>query len=463
VRKKRKFRSIIVIALLISVVGAVFYVFTSSEFERNKPVVSLVDNNGYWNMKTPLVFEMDDESGLKSYKITLNTGGTSHDLGHELFVEPKRDALISVDVPKRISEIVANEVIITVDAVDGSKWNFFSGNVRMHEFPLIIDTKRPRVGIVTNSYGIGKGGSALVVYQVADQNLRDFHIETKTGKRFKGQPFFKEGFFISLIAWPVTVDDFGATLVAEDEAGNVSKASISLYLKNVEYRTRELKLSEGYLDGKIRELAEEYPETQGVEGRIEQFKIINEDVRAANESLIEQTTSFVPAEMIDSFSIVPMYPLRNGKILGDFGDHRFYRYEGERVSESYHLGLDMASVKQARITPQNGGEVVFADENGIYGNMPIIHHGMGLYTLYGHCSTIHVQAGDRIEAGAIIANTGVTGSVLGDHLHFGVLVQGVDVRPQEWMDRQWIRLNITEVINAAKESINRLGVPAVQD
>ncbi len=450
-------------ALLITVIGAALYVFTSPEFERNKPVVSMVDNNGFWNMKKPLVFKLDDESGLKSYSVTLKDGAKSYDLGHELFGEPKRDALVSIDVPKQISELVTNEVTITIEVADASKWNFYSGNVRKHEFPLVIDTKRPKVSIVSNSYGIGKGGSALVVYQVADQNLRDFHIETKTGKRFKGQPFFKPGFFISLIAWAVTVDDFGATLVAEDEAGNVSRASISLYLKSVEYRTRELTLSEGYLEGKIRELAEGYPETQGVDGRIEQFKIINEDVRAANEALIQETTSYVPDEMIESFSVNPMYPLRNGKILGDFGDHRYYRYEGERVSESYHLGLDMASVKQAQITPQNGGEVVFADENGIYGNMPIIHHGMGLYTLYGHCSTIHVTEGDRIEAGAVIANTGVTGSVLGDHLHFGVLVQGVDVRPQEWMDRQWIRLNITEVINDAKDNINRLGDPAAQD
>ncbi len=462
-RKKRNSKSIIGLVLLIGVIGAALFVFASPDFERNKPEVSLVDNNGYWNMKKPLVFQLDDESGLKSYSVTLKDGATSYELRQEQFVEPKHDVVVSVEVPKRISQLKTDEVIITIEAVDASKWNFLSGNVRTHEFPLVIDTKRPLASIVTNSYGIGKGGSALVVYRVSDANLSDFHIETKTGKRFRGQPFFKDEFFVSLIAWPVTVEDFGATLVAEDKAGNVARASISLYLKEVDYRTRDLTLSEGYLEGKIRELAEEYPETQGVEARIEQFKIINEEVRVANEALIHDMTSHVPEEMIDTFSINAMYPLRNGKVLGDFGDHRFYRYEGKRVSESYHLGLDMASVKQAPITPQNSGEVVFADENGIYGNMPIIHHGMGLYTLYGHCSMVHVQAGDRVEAGAVIANTGVTGSVLGDHLHFGVLVQGVDVRPQEWMDRQWIRLNITDVMNDARESISRLGGPAAQD
>ena len=44
---------------------------------------------------------------------------------------------------------------------------------------------------------------------------------------------------------------------------------------------------------------------------------------------------------------------------------------------------------------------------------------------------------------------------MGDHLHFGVLVQGVEVRPEEWMDKEWINLNITEVMKNAKKLIGR--------
>ncbi|MCK5379527.1 MAG: M23 family peptidase, partial [Acidobacteria bacterium] len=66
--------------LLIAAIGAGLFVFTSPEFERSKPEVSLVGNNGYWNLKTPLVFQLDDESGLKSYNVTLIDGATSYDL-----------------------------------------------------------------------------------------------------------------------------------------------------------------------------------------------------------------------------------------------------------------------------------------------------------------------------------------------------------------------------------------------
>ncbi|MCD4667411.1 MAG: M23 family metallopeptidase, partial [Sulfurimonas sp.] len=188
---------------------------------------------------------------------------------------------------------------------------------------------------------------------------------------------------------------------------------------------------------------------------IEQFLIINEDVRAKNEKLIHSLSSKVSDEMIDDFKINKMYPLKNAQVVASFGDHRKYFYNGKKVSESYHLGIDFASNAMATIRPQNGGDVVYADYNGLYGHMPMIYHGLGLYTLYGHCSAINVSVDEVVNAKADIADTGKSGYAMGDHLHFGVLIQGVEVRPQEWMDKKWIKLNITDVIKNAKDIINK--------
>ncbi len=158
--------------------------------------------------------------------------------------------------------------------------------------------------------------------------------------------------------------------------------------------------------------------------------------------------------MISTFKIHKMYPLKNGQVVARFGDHRKYYYKGKFVSEAYHLGLDLASHAMAPIKSQNGGKVVFADYNGIYGNMPIISHGLGLYTLYGHCSSLDVTAGDMVTPNSEIAHSGKSGYAMGDHLHFGVLVQGIEVRPQEWMDKKWIKLNISDIIKSAKKTIN---------
>ncbi|HIC78048.1 MAG TPA: M23 family metallopeptidase, partial [Sulfurovum sp.] len=109
--------------------------------------------------------------------------------------------------------------------------------------------------------------------------------------------------------------------------------------------------------------------------------------------------------------------------------------------------------KMAKIISSNDGIVVYSDYNGIYGNMPMIDHGMGLFSLYGHCSNIMVQEGDEISAGTAIAQTGVSGLALGDHLHFGVLVQGIEVRPEEWMDKKWINDNIDKIFKEADKII----------
>jgi len=116
--------------------------------------------------------------------------------------------------------------------------------------------------------------------------------------------------------------------------------------------------------------------------------------------------------------------------------------------------LDWTSTKMAKIVSSNAGTVVYDEYNGIYGNMPMLDHGLGLYSIYGHCSNILVQKGDRVAAGSVIAQTGKSGLALGDHLHFGILVQGVEVRPEEWMDRKWIREKIDNVFKEANKIID---------
>lgn len=440
--------------IFIAVAGGAVFLYTASMFEREAPAIT-VENNGYWNLKDPLSITIDDQSGIKAYTVTMKSAQETTVLADEKFVQPQKDAKIVVEPPKKAYGVKEKEVIIVVEATDASKWNFLNGNAASTSVRLIIDKKRPFLSNITNSYAIMKGGSALVVFKAEDEHLDEVYIETDFGKRFKPQPFYKEGYYVSLLAWPVTQTSFRATIVARDKVGNVARTAVPLRLRDKAYRVSNITLSDRFLNGKIAELAREYEETQGVDDRIEQFRIINEDVRAKNEKRIHEITSNVSDTMVQSLPITPFYPLKNGKKVASFGDHRLYQYQGAPVSESYHLGLDLASVKMGEIITQNRASVVYNDYNGIYGNMPILDHGMGLYTLYGHCSGVNVQLGVEVPPGASIANTGVSGYAMGDHLHFGVLVQGIEVRPEEWMDKQWIRLNITEVMQGAIQIIDQ--------
>lgn len=452
-RRNKRGSSFGVLIIFGLIIGGAVYLYNSSLFERNIPQISM-KNNGYWNLKNPLNIKMSDASGLKSYKVTLIRQNTQTVLNEERFMVPKESVEFEIKPPNNSYAIKDKNLRIVVEATDASKWNFFKGNTALKKFDLKIDKRRPMLNVVANSYKISKGGSAVVIFRAADENMKDIYI--KVGDRkFIPEPFYKEGYYISLLAWSVLNNWFRATVYAEDDAGNVSQSYIPLYLKQKPYKVSNIKVSDKFLKGKIAELAGEFQETQGVDDSLEQFKIINEDVRAKNEALIHKITSQVPNKMINDFNIDKMYPLKNAQVVAHFGDHRKYFYDGSKISESYHLGLDLASNAMAKIVPQNGGEVVFTDFNGLYGNMPIISHGLGLYTLYGHCSKINVNRGDYIAKRTVIANTGKTGYAMGDHLHFGVLVQGVEVRPQEWMDKTWIKLNITDVIDTAKKIIDK--------
>ncbi len=440
--------------IFIGMIGGTIFIYFSPAFEREAPIAGF-ENNGYWNLKTPLEISLRDESGIRSYKVTLQANNETIVLANEQIETPKAEMLISVEAPKRVAAFNPENATLSIEANDGSRWNFFSGNHVEQSYPLIIDMKAPRVSTVAHSMYMHKGGSGLVVFAADDPNLSEVYIDTNYGKRFIPQPFYKDGYYISLLAWQVTEPSFRAQLVAVDRAGNTYKSTIPFRLQDRKYQVSKIKLSDSFLNGKIAELADTFEISQQTEDRLEQFKLINEDIRAKNENKIHTLTSVVSDEKVDALSIKPFYPLKNGQKVASFGDHRLYYYKGNKVSESYHLGIDLASVKMGAIMTQNAGKVVASEFNGIYGLMPAIDHGLGLYTIYGHCSASSVQSGDEVHSGEQIANTGMSGYAMGDHLHFGVLVQGIEVRPEEWMDTKWLRLNIYDTIKDAKKIIDR--------
>ena len=452
-RKKSNFGSMMFTVAFLAIIGGVVYLYNSAMFERTKPTIT-IENSGYWNLRAPLNVTIDDASGLLAYKVTLQSGSENFVLTDEQFVLPQGSQTLELKTPKRAYSLKNKEVTITVEARDASKWNFMAGNSATETTTLQIDKKRPYLSTIAASYRIIKGGSAVVIFKAEDDNMEEFYVETNFGKRFKAQPFYKEGYYVTLIAWPVTEDTFRATIIATDSAGNVAKSSVPVIPYNKKYKVSKIKLSDKFLNGKVSELAYTYGVEDGAD-LIERFKYINEDMRKSNEDVIHDLTSKVSDKMVNNFPIKKMYPLKNGQVVAQFGDHRIYSYKGEQVSEAYHLGLDLASNAMSPIMSQNPAIVTYAEENGIYGNMPVLYHGLGLYTIYGHCSNMMVKEGDSLRSNETVAKTGRSGYAMGDHLHFGVLVQGIEVRPQEWMDQDWIRKSITDPMREARKLINQ--------
>ena len=101
-----------------------------------------------------------------------------------------------------------------------------------------------------------------------------------------------------------------------------------------------------------------------------------------------------------------------------------------------HTGMDMAVPTGTPIRAALPGTVTVSKYNaGGYGYYVMIDHGSELATLYGHCSSLLVQAGQTVEAGDIIALSGSTGRSTGPHLHFEVHVHGERTDPRKYLPK----------------------------
>ena len=432
-----------------------WYVYNAPQFEREKPQIK-APSIMYWNKVDAQEIKVTDNVALKDYTVELSDGNNSIILDQAPFANQDKEETIVLKYPKsKVLDKKAKKMTLTITVNDKSMWNMLSGNMAKKTIEVYVDYKRPNVNILANSRMINQGGSALVVFQAQDDNLDKLYIEAN-GNKFKPQPYKKEGYYAALIAWPFAMDTFSAKIIATDLAKNKRVTEIPFYHKNPRYRTSHIKASDKFIDGKITDLAASDPDYATITDKLEKLKSINETMRLRNEALIHGISKNVSTEILDSWKVKKFYPLRNGQKVASFGDHRYYYYDKKDniVSESYHVGYDLASNSMADIKTSNAGKVVFADENGIYGNMPMIDHGLGLYTLYGHCSQLLVSEGDKVNAGDVIAKTGKTGLAMGDHLHFGILVQGIEVRPVEWFDKNWIKKFIDNVFKQADAIID---------
>jgi hypothetical protein len=430
------------------------YIYTAEEFERVAPTVES-QSTIYWNKRDPIKVELHDNIGLKNFELTLSDGTQSINVGGEEVEADTTKQTLLIKYPKgKGLDPHAKTLTLKVSVTDNSMWHFMKGNSSEKLIHIDLDYKRPNVNILSNSYSITQGGSALVIFQAQDDNLDTLYVDVN-GVKFKAQPYQKEGFYVALIAWPFNQKEFKATIVATDLAQNKRMVDIPYYVKNHTYRVSWIRAKDKFIDGKITDLSSSNAEYAGIDDRLDRLRAVNEKMRLQNEDLIHSLSDTVSSEMLKKWKIKKFYPLRNGQRVASYGDERHYYYGDKKnvVSHSYHVGYDLASTKMASIKTSNAGKVVFADSNGIYGNMPMIDHGLGLYSLYGHCSQLLVNEGDNVDEGQVIAKTGVSGLALGDHLHFGILVQGIEVRPVEWFDQSWIRKNIDNIFKKADKII----------
>ncbi len=124
-----------------------------------------------------------------------------------------------------------------------------------------------------------------------------------------------------------------------------------------------------------------------------------------------------------------------GEPTSVFGTRRLFNGK----PRSPHPGLDLRADTGTEVKASGDGTVVLATNLYYSGNIVILDHGGGLFTLYAHLSRIDVTKGDAIAAGQLLGLSGATGRVTGPHLHWGAKIGDKPFDPTALLDRSlWV-------------------------
>jgi hypothetical protein len=427
---------IVWIGLIVIVIAAGAYVVT--RFERSAPSIRTQTAEVFVGTEHRHAVSVDDEgTGLRQIRIWLEKDGREFPLYDESFPGDLLQGAVSRS-PRGASVVIRAKELGLRDgpgrlhvAARDFAW---SANIARVEIPVVIDTQAPRVALETGLTYVRRGGAEVAVYGV-DEEGATHGVEIGT-LRFPGFPHPDRpgrhlAFYVLL---PDTPPDQLPVVVAIDRAGNRTAVSIPVQVIERRFPTDEIRLSEGFMERKVRELL-----GQSEKSTLDAYLEINNEMRIANDEQIQRVCRESSAERLwaGAFQQLP-----NSYVGARFAERRSYTYDGREVDTQVHMGYDLASTQHAPIPAANAGVVVFAEPLGIYGTTVIVDHGLGLFSLYGHLSEVAVEKGQAIAAGDRLGNTGVTGLAGGDHLHFAVLVNGVFTDPLEWFDARWIRDHI---------------------
>jgi murein DD-endopeptidase MepM/ murein hydrolase activator NlpD len=437
-RPRSHFPVLVVLLVLIvaALAGGGYFLWPRLDSEPPQIALPNVDVVG----AAPLEIQVSDRgTGLKSVKATLTQGGTEHSLAAEQFAQPVGEKKIAVALAK-VPGVKEGPAVLRVSARDASLLHFFSGNETAVEKNITIDLTPPTLELIADDRYVNFGGVGVIVYKAsADTAISGVKLGDHFFPGFPGQIKDHPDYYLGMFAhaWNVPAEA-RPTLVATDKAGNTREMRFSYELKNVRYKKSTIPVSESFLQTKVMPLLSDATARQGAVKDV--FVAVNTRLRKENEDRITAITSQATPSMLwkDAFA-----QLSNSKVEANFADHRTYTWNGEPIDTAYHLGYDLSVTKHYPVEAANSGKVAFTGDLGIYGNAVILDHGLGLFSLYGHLSSIDVKVGDSIGKRQILGKTGETGLAVGDHLHFGIYLDGVAVLPVEWWDQKWIDDNIT--------------------
>lgn len=436
-KKLSIYPKVFIAALVVILSG--FIIFSSSYLEIGKPVIAFDQNiKAIGRQKNIDIHFSDSNSGLFRLNVELVQDSKGRIIADKtISAKGVKNETLSLAFNAAELKLHDGTAVIKITAIDHSLFK----NKAVISRDVNIDTVPPQIYLLKNINYVNQGGTGYVAYY-ASKTITDTGVFVNDYFT-PGHPAIIDNkpHYVVYFAMPMDAGKNTTRIMAlaRDEAGNETKISLPFVIKEKKFRSDKMNLSDNFLQTKMPEFQSMVPSLMD-KTPLDVFIYVNSQMRHENFATIQKICEkSAPKELWEGVFL----RMSNAAPMALFGDKRYYVYNKQTVAESVHEGVDLASVSRAPVEASNHGIVVFIGTLGIYGNTVIIDHGLGLFSLYAHLSTIDTSVGKKVVKGGRIGLSGLSGLAGGDHLHFSIIIGGRFVNPQEWWDPHWIANNIT--------------------
>jgi murein DD-endopeptidase MepM/ murein hydrolase activator NlpD len=434
-------RSFLFFVLVVVVIAALgLFVFSAT------PAISFPSSLSAIGISTQVTIQISAPHGIRSINAWVEQNGNRYTVGQA--TRPRTRILWHRHVAdqgwtfqagtRNAPQLKDGKALLTVEATS----NDFRGRTTTAVREVIVITRPPSVAADQDQHYLYLGMADLATFNVSG-------YWTEAGVRVGDEKFRawpmpdgKPGFF-SLFAFAWNMPPSTAPMVyAANPAGNEATSRLAVRFPRNEqpkYRVRDLPVDQRFMEKVVNEL-----DPNGSGDLVTRFVKINSEMRRANNQALSDLRFKTEARFLWS---QPFLQQPNTKVEADFADVRNYIYQSRKIDQQVHLGYDLSSTQHADVIAANDGKVVYAAPLGIYGNCIVVDHGYGLQSIYGHLSEIAVHEGDLVKRGQSMGKSGTTGMAGGDHVHFSMQLEGIQIDPKEWWDPHWIQDHVAKRVS----------------
>lgn len=403
------------------------------------PVVDLQASVSTIGQATPVNVQVHDPRGVRKITATIEQNGASYAIGQTAQPTKTSDTNWSFAAGvKSTPQLKDGPAKLIVEATS----NDFLGRKASAERAVTVITRLPSLSVDSDQHYLYQGMADLVTFNVSGP-------ATSSGVRVGDQtyrswpmPDGKPGLFsLFAISWNMPQSVAPVVYASIGAGSDVTEPIVVQFPKKEQphYTVHDLQISDAFLNKVVNEL-----DPHGSGDPVARFVKINSEMRRANNKTLADLRFKSAPKFLWS---QPFARQSHSQAEATFADLRNYIYHGKKIDQQVHLGYDLAVTQHVGVEASNDGQIVYAAPLGIYGNCVVVDHGYGLQTIYGHMSEIDVHVGDMVKRGQVMGKSGMTGMAGGDHIHFAMQLDGVQIDPKEWWDPHWIKDHIARRVD----------------